>query len=320
MVVNQRGYMPNGQNVGGGAPFMQPQKPAGSGENLMTLLRRQIDQISSALPKFLSPDRLVRIIVTALRTTPKLAQCDPNSFLASVMLSAQLGLEVNTPMGQSYLIPYFDNKRNMMICNFQIGYRGVLELAYRSGEYQSLTAMAVYPEDKFEFAFGLEPVLKHIPANNRKADSEPSYYYAIYRLKNGGYNFSVWSRADVMNHAKKYSKSFNEKTKSFASSSSWATAFDSMAKKTVLIDLLKYAPKSVEMQTAFSSDESSIDFRVDDNVLSLTPTYDLPPAEIPEQSLPEAAAPVIRPSIPKKDEVIEGLFSREPQPENDFTF
>ena len=182
MVVNQRGYMPNGQNVGGGAPFMQPQKPAGSGENLMTLLRRQIDQISSALPKFLSPDRLVRIIVTALRTTPKLAQCDPNSFLASVMLSAQLGLEVNTPMGQSYLIPYFDNKRNMMICNFQIGYRGVLELAYRSGEYQSLTAMAVYPEDKFEFAFGLEPVLKHIPANNRKADSEPSYYYAIYVL------------------------------------------------------------------------------------------------------------------------------------------
>ena len=122
-----------------------------------------------------------------------------------------------------------------------------------------------------------------------------------------------------MNHARKYSKSFNEKTKSFASSSSWATAFDSMAKKTVLIDLLKYAPKSVEMQTAFSSDESSIDFRVDDNVLSLTPTYDLPPAENPEQSLPEAD-PVIRPSIPKKDDVIEGLFSRDPQPENDFTF
>jgi recombination protein RecT len=165
------------------------------------------------------------------------------SILAAVLISSQLGLEVNTPLGQAYIIPYGKQAQ------FQIGYKGLLDLAYRSGEYQVIYAMEVYENDEFDFAYGLDPYLKHKPA--REPKGEPVYYYAVYKTKNGGSNFRVWSREKVDKHAHKYSQAVQK-----GWTSPWKTDFDAMAKKTVLKDLLKYAPLSIELAQQMSTDNT----------------------------------------------------------------
>lgn len=201
-------------------------------------------QMMKALPKHLNADRMARVTLTALRNNPRLMQCSQESFLGALMQAAQLGLEPNTPLGQCYLIPYGSD------CNFQVGYKGIIDLAYRTGRYEFIYAQEVYPNDRVEVSLGLEPNLIHIPAE--EPEGEPNRFYAVYKLTNGGRAFRVWSRAKIVEHAKKYSKTFAK------SGSAWQTSFDSMAKKTVLLDLLKTAPLSPEMADAMGSDDKLI--------------------------------------------------------------
>lgn len=223
-------------------------KPEG-GSNFQSLLQKMKPQIEMALPKHVSPERLMRIAMTAYSSNAKLKECDSMSILASVMVASQLGVEVNTPLGQAYIIPYYNNKTKRMEAQFQLGYKGLLDLAYRSGEYQVIYAMEVYENDEFDFAYGLDPFLTHKPA--KKPQGEPIYYYAVYKTKNGGTNFRVWSREKIDSHAKKYSQAVQK-----GLTSPWKTDYDAMAKKTVLKDLLKYAPLSIEIQQQLSNDET----------------------------------------------------------------
>lgn len=206
-------------------------------------IERMKPEIQRALPKHMDSDRIARIAITALRTNAKLQNCNAQSFLAALMQSSQLGLEPNTPLGEAYLIPYKQD------CQFQIGYKGLISLAQRTGEYQIIYAMEVYQNDEFKYEYGLEPNLIHIPAE--EPEGEPVGYYAVYHLKNGGKAFRYWSRKKIEQHAQKYSQAFQK-----GWTSPWKTDFDSMAKKTVLKDLLKYAPKSIEFARIFSMDET----------------------------------------------------------------
>ena len=201
-------------------------------------------QVERALPQHMKADRFLRVVLTTLRTNPKLAACDPSTFLAAMMTAAQLGLEVNTPLGESYIIPYGKD------ANFQIGYKGLIELAYRTRMYKDIDALEVYKNDVFDYEYGDKKYLKHKPA--KKPEGEPVYYYAIYELVNGGQRFRVWPKEKVITHAEKFSQSFKKKT-----DSPWRSDFDSMAKKTVLIDLLRYAPKSIEVSRALAVDETT---------------------------------------------------------------
>lgn len=226
------------------------QSPANGKQSQPTiyhLIQRMGPQIKAALPKHITVDRMVRIALTAVRTTPKLLDCNQMSLIAAIMTSAQLGLEPNTPLGEAYLIPYNDYKNKTTNAQFQIGYKGLLSLAYRTGKYRSIYAHEVYPNDEFHYEYGLNEVLKHVPADVPEGD--PIYYYAVYHLDNGGYDFSVWSRAKIEKHAKVYSQAFSK------SSSPWQGDFDAMAKKTVLKDVLKYAPKSIELAHQIEEDE-----------------------------------------------------------------
>jgi len=209
-------------------------------------LKKMQPELKKALPKHVSPDRILRIAMTAIRVTPKLRSCEPMSFLAAIMQSAQLGLEPNTPLGEAYLIPY--NSRTGLKCQFQIGYRGIIALAQNTGQYRSIYAHCVYKNDKFSYQLGLHKDLIHIPAD--EPEGEPTYYYAVYHLLNGGYDFAVWSRKKVEYHRDKYSKSakFND--------SSWQTDFDAMALKTVVKSVLNYSPKSIELAKQLSADET----------------------------------------------------------------
>ena len=201
-------------------------------------------EIAKALPSVITPERFSRIVLTAISANPKLQECTPQSFLGAMMTAAQLGVEPNTALGQAYLIP-FKNK-GVMECQFQLGYKGLIDLAYRSGEVSNIQAQEVYENDVFEFEYGLEPKLRHVPAKKDRGDV--ICYYALFKMKDGGYNFGVMSVDDARKHGQKYSKSY--------SFGPWQSNFDEMAKKTVLKKVLKYAPLKSDFVRAVAQDET----------------------------------------------------------------
>lgn len=222
------------------------------------MVKAMMPEIRKALPSVLTPERFTRIALSALNNTPALQQCTPMSFLAALMNAAQLGLEPNTPLGQAYLIPY-KNKGQLEV-QFQVGYKGLIDLAYRNGQMQTIQAQAVYENDTFEYEYGLEPKLVHKPAYSDRG--EVTYFYGIFRTVNGGFGFSVMSKADMDQYAKTYSKAFE------SSYSPWKTNYEEMAKKTVIKQALKYAPIRTDFQRALSMDET-IKKEISDDMFSV---------------------------------------------------
>ena len=142
------------------------------------------------------------------------------------------------------MIPY--RNKGVLECQFQLGYKGLIDLAYRSGEISIIQAQVVYSEDSFTYSFGLEPTLKHVPAASDRGD--PVYVYAVFKTKDGGYGFEVMSIDELRAFAQKYSKAYNN--------GPWQTNFEEMAKKTVLKRVLKYAPLKSDFQRGVVQDET----------------------------------------------------------------
>ena len=218
----------------------------GEKKNMQTYIKSMEGEIKKALPSVLTPERFTRMVLSAISTNPKLGSCTPQSFLGAMMSAAQLGLEPNTPLGQAYILPY--QNKGVLEAQFQLGYKGLIDLAYRSGEVEVVQAHIVYENDDFECEFGLEPKLTHIPADSERG--KPIKVYAMFKTKSGGYGFEVMSMDDVRNHAQKYSKAYS------SSFSPWATNFEEMAKKTVLKKCLKYAPLKSDFVKGIVQDES----------------------------------------------------------------
>lgn len=208
------------------------------------LLKRMHTQIEKALPSVITPERFTRIALTAYSRNEKLQECTAESFLGSMMQAAQLGVEPNTPLGQAYLIPY--RNKGVMEVQFQLGYRGMIDLAYRSGEVQNIQAHEVYENDTFEYELGLNPKLRHVPA--LKDRGNVILYYAVFKLTNGGVGFEVMSKEDVEAFAKKKSKTYG--------TGPWQSDFDAMAKKTLVKRLLKFAPLKSDFVRAVATDET----------------------------------------------------------------
>lgn len=215
-------------------------------------------EIAKALPSVITPERFTRMVLSAISTNSKLAECTPQSFLGSMMTAAQLGVEPNTALGQAYIIPY--RNHGTMEAQFQLGYKGLIDLAYRSGDVSIIQAQAVYENDEFEYELGLNPNLVHKPAT--KDRGEAIAYYAVFKTKDGGYGFEVMSIDDVKKHAKTYSKAYD------SNSSPWKSNFDEMAKKTVLKRVLKYAPLKSDFVRGVTADET-IKTHIDEDMYSV---------------------------------------------------
>ena len=215
---------------------------------LQGYLKQMEGEIAKALPSVITPERFTRMVLSAISSTPKLKECTPASFLGAMMTAAQLGVEPNTALGQAYLIPFENRKKGVVECQFQLGYKGLIDLAYRSEQISVIQAQTVYANDTFEYEYGLEPKLRHIPAT--KDRGEPVCYYATFKTKDGGFGYEVMSVADIRAHAQKYSQSFNK------SSSPWTSNFDEMAKKTVLKRVLKFAPLKSDFARGLAQDAS----------------------------------------------------------------
>lgn len=211
-------------------------------------LKQMAPAMEQALPKHMDVDRLMRLAMTTIRTTPALKEANVSSLLGAVMQAAQLGLEPGL-MGHCYLLPFKNNKKGITEVQFIIGYKGMIELARRSGHIQSIYAHVVYENDEFEYELGLEPKLQHKPSMEANKGQFVGAY-AVARFKDGGYQFEFMSKAEIEKR-KGRSKAAD------SSYSPWATDYEEMAKKTVVRHMWKYLPISVELQQQVAYDEGT---------------------------------------------------------------
>lgn len=216
-----------------------PAEPAGQ-PSVAQLIESLKPQIARALPKHMDADRMARIALTLLRQTPKLAECSPQSFLGALMTASQLGLEPG-PLGESYLVPFRNNKTGNMEVQFIPGYRGLVKLAWNSGQLRNIDAHVVHEGDEFDYEYGLNPFLRHKPArgNGTAGTGAPTEVYAVATLLNGGSGFVVMSIQQV--------EAIRKRSKS-ATNGPWVTDWEAMAKKTAIKQLIRFLPLSVEMQ------------------------------------------------------------------------
>lgn len=280
-IKNQMGIMP--------APAAAPAPaPAPRAKTLLDTLNSAgfQKQMRLALPKILSPERLTRIVMTECRKNPALLACNPESFFGAVMQCAQLGLEPGSAMGHCYLLPYGNGKDKTGRSNAQliIGYRGMIDLARRSGQIISINAYEVHEADEFHYELGLHPDIRHIPSSN--ADRGPvTYVYGVAQLKGGGIQFEVMSRAEIE----------AVRASSKAKNGPWFTHWTEMAKKTVVRRLFKYLPVSIETASALEAEETEKVVSVDD-VAAITyvekggPAPELPAPDVVDAETGEVIA------------------------------
>lgn len=228
-------------------------KKENKSKTIFDVIQAGAKQFATALPKHINSDRFVRIAITTIRQNPKLAKCSQESLLGALMVSAQLGLEPGT-LGQCYLIPFENKKAGTVECQFQIGYKGLIELLRRSGQLSDIYSYTVYENDDFNIEYGLSRTLTHKP--NFDERGEIKGFYAVAILKDGAKAFEYMTKDEVTHHEEKYRKGSYK-------NDVWNKNFEEMAQKTVVKKLLKWLPVSVEFLEMASKDEKS--FKVVDD-------------------------------------------------------
>lgn len=230
------------------------------------MLESRKQMIAQVLPRHIKADRLIKVALMAMNRQPELLNCTPASLFQALMMAGQLGLEPDGVLGSAYLIPYGTHATLIP------GYRGLIDLARRSGQIKSIEAHLIRKGDKFECAFGLSPELTHSPV----FPGDEAYLkneniigaYAVAKLVDGGEQFEVMSRAEI--------DAIRSRSKA-AKSGPWVTDFGEMAKKTVIRRIMKYLPLSVEMASALELDNRA------DEGSQLVDLIDLPAEVIPQE-------------------------------------
>lgn len=216
---------------------------------LRDMLTKSKKQITMALPKHMTADRMLRIAMTSVQRNPKLLECTPESFCGAIIQSAQLGLEPDSVLGHAYLIPFWNGKKRATEVQFMPGYKGLLDLSRRSGNISTVYARIAYAKDVFSYRYGLDPDITHTPTR----EDDPGEIVAVYAvacLRDGGQQFEVMLAREVES-IRQQSKKRNKGKESPA----WTEHVAEMYKKTVLRRLCKLLPVSVELQKAVALDE-----------------------------------------------------------------
>lgn len=230
--------------------------------SVANLLNNYKTSIAQALPKHLTPDRLMRVFLTASVKNPALLDCTQHSLISSILTIGQLGLMPDDVLGECYLIPFNNTKKGVKECQIMIGYKGLCSLAMRSGQVKSVQARAVFAAnaefpngakgDFFEFEMGLDEKLKHVP-NGIKDPAFITHFYAVVKFNNGGHVLNVMTKQEVEAIR---NESANYKFAKYKESTIWGKYFEEMGCKTVLRRLMKYVPLSPEIQQAIGTDEA----------------------------------------------------------------
>lgn len=217
------------------------------------------DQLAAVAARHMNPERMMRVVANAIRTTPALAACEPMSFLGALMQCASLGLEPNTILGHAYMIPFKNNRKGITEVQVVVGYKGLIDLARRSGHITSLSANIHYDDDElWEYEEGTEARLRHRPGMQK---GKRLHAYAIAKFTDGGHAYVVmpWQKVEeIRDNSQGYqtAKRFGK-----TADSPWVKHLDEMAKKTAIRALAKYLPLSVEFVDAMSVDDAKADYR-----------------------------------------------------------
>ena len=240
-------------------------------DNVRALLHEMRGEIARALPKHITVDKLTRVALTSIVRTPKLLECSRVSLANAILQAAQLGLEPDGVLGYAYLVPYGATATLIP------GYKGLMDLARRSGRIESIEARVVHAKDTFKFAYGLRPVLEHKPYQGEDAGDMVATY-AIAHLRDGGVQWDVMWKREI-DGIRKRSKSGHE--------GPWVSDYEEMSKKTVVRRLCKMLPASVELQRAVALDErAELGLALDE-----VPVPEVAPATAVEAGAPHGGAP-----------------------------
>jgi recombination protein RecT len=221
-------------------------------------------EISIALPRHLNVERFLRVSFTVLSQNPDLYQCERRSLLGSLVQLAQLGLEPGV-LGQAWLVSFNNRKRGTIECQIMPGYKGLMQLGYRSGAISLFDPQVVRQGDHYRRVLGTHPAIEHVPSEEpiawledvpgskgqkRWARRDLIAAYCVAHLKHDDARPHAALRRDEIEwHRDRYSRS--------AGSGPWVTDFEAMAMKTAIIRLAKYLPASVELHTAIALDEQA---------------------------------------------------------------
>jgi len=213
------------------------------------------EQVATALPAHIGVDSMMRIALTEVRKQPELEKCTVPSFMGALLTAAQLGLRPGYN-GEGWLIPRWNKNLGSLEAQFQPGYRGLAQLAYRSGEVVDITAEPVYAADHFRYTLGSSPHIEHVPdmeAEHRDADIRA--FYAVIRLKSGGHIMKVLRRAD----ADEVRDRFGPHNRQGQTVGPWATDYAAMGCKTAVLRALKFAPlESERLNAAIRAEEDAL--------------------------------------------------------------
>lgn len=219
------------------------EKPASAVASFSKFMDGFKGQMMLCLPKHLTPDRMTRLALTQFSSNPKLQECAPRSIAASMMTASALGLEPGVN-GQCFLVPYYDKREKMMICQCVPGWKGLTDIANRSGRCTVWTG-AVFQGDHFEYALGDKPFIQHKPGDEDNP-AKLTHLYAVGRVNGSEWPvIEVWSVKKVTNHRDKYNK-VGAAHYSFGN-------LEMYGRKVPLLQVLKYMPASIELSNAIAA-------------------------------------------------------------------
>ena len=287
------------------APASKETLPArmSTAADVKTLLERFKGKIAEVLPKHVGVDRLVRTTMLCITQNPKLLQCDSKSFLRSVMQSASLGLELGTVLQLAYLVPFWNSSRNCLECQFIPGYRGLIDLARRSGQVADVYARIVYEKEKCEIEEGTLHGIKHTPLPPSKRGEKRVGAYAVARGREGRVLGWEWMWAEEIEAIRK--KSLDQKKN--PKDNPWNTHEEEMWKKSPVRRLAKWLPLSPEFQRAASIDEYQEE--------GITPPFD-PEIDAALQDIPEPGSTDVSGKTAAKTEELKGRLKQNMASEN----
>lgn len=275
-------------------------------------------QLAAVAAGHMKPERMMRLIANAIRVTPKLAQCEPMSLLGALMQCASLGLEPNTVLGHAYLIPFDTRGKNPKTGQWEtvgtnvqlvVGYKGLIDLARRSGHITSISANIHYSDDElWEYEEGTEATLRHRPGN---LEGQKLHAYAIAKFKDGGHAHVVLPWSHVMRIRDNSEGWKNAVRQGRQKNSPWFSHEDEMAKKTAIRALAKYLPLSVEFHDAVQLDGARADY----GAFAINPVHGLPEIEGMSQNGDEYAGPYVEEQVDPDTGEVADLDDQRSQPQ-----
>lgn len=216
--------------------------------------------------------RFISAVISAVSVNPGLTECEHSTILSAALLGESLKLSPSPQLGQYYLVPFNDKKRGTKVAQFQLGYKGYIQLAIRSGYYKKLNVLAIKEGELIRFdSLNEEIEVKLIEDDTAREQAKTIGYYAMFEYTNGFRKAMYWSREKMMAHADKYSMAFSAQkyqelldgkipqSEMWKYSSFWYKDFDGMAYKTMLRQLIsKWGIMSIDLQTAIDKDMAAI--------------------------------------------------------------